>query len=277
MTSSNRRRDAVHLVLAAALAVPALAAPTVSPDETDPAVIMAAVEGRARGDKVKGKMVITITDKSSRQRQRVVLTRGMLFEGGTRQLMIFESPADVKGTGLLSTDYDDGAKDDDQWLYLPSLHKSTRISSGDKSGSFMGTDFTYSDMTRADPAHYDYVIVEQSAQAAGEDCWLIEARPKTEKMQKETGYLKSHIWVSKSKLMPVQAKMWVKAGKKIKQVRFDDIKDVGGILVPHTLKARTMRGDTVQSTTVLQFEELTHGNADVAEGDFSQRALEKGL
>ena len=62
--------------------------------------------------------------------------------------MIFESPSDVQNTGLLSVDYD-GAKDDDQWLYLPSLHKATRISSGDKSGSFMGTDFTYSDMTQA--------------------------------------------------------------------------------------------------------------------------------
>ena len=262
-------------LLALTFAVPAIAA--VSPDETDPAVIMAAVEGRARGDKVKGKLVITITDKSGRQRQRVVRTRGILFDGGNKQLMVFQSPADVKGTGLLSTDYDDGAKDDDQWLYLPSLHKSTRISSGDKSGSFMGTDFTFSDMTRADPKQYDYTIIGQTVQAAGEDCWLVEAVPKTEKVKQETGYLKSHIWVSKAKLMPVQAKMWVKAGKKIKQVRFDDIKDVGGILVPHTLKARTLRGKNVESTTVLQFSELTHGNADVTDADFNQRALEAGL
>jgi outer membrane lipoprotein-sorting protein len=238
---------------------------------------MTAVEGRARGDQVKGTMVITVTDKSGRKRQRAVRTRSMLFDGGTKQLMIFQSPADVKGTGLLSTDYDDGAKDDDQWLYLPSLHKSTRISSGDKSGSFMGTDFTYSDMTRADPAHYDYKVLEQSTQAAGDDCWLVEALPKTDKVRKETGYLKTHIWVSKTKLIPLQAKMWVKAGKKIKQVRFDDIKDVGGILVPHTLKARTKRGKTVESTTVLQFTELSHGNADVSDTDFNQRALEKGL
>ena len=40
-------------------------------------------------------------------------------------------PGDVANTGLLSIDYDDGAKDDDQWLYLPSLKKTTRISSGD--------------------------------------------------------------------------------------------------------------------------------------------------
>ncbi len=270
-------RTRISLLLSLFVAAPAAAAPTVSTDETDPARIMAAVEARARGDKVKGEMVITITDRSGRERERVVRTRALLFDGGTRQLMIFESPPDVKGTGLLSTDYDDGAKDDDQWLYLPSLHKSTRISSGDKSGSFMGTDFTYSDMTRADPTHYEYKMLKQTVQAAGEDCWLIESRPKTKKVKKETGYLKTHVWVSKSKLMPLQAKMWVTAGKKIKLVRFEDIKDVGGILVPHTLKARTKRGDTVESTTVLRFQKLSHGNADVAEGDFSQRALEKGL
>ena len=76
----------------------------------------------------------------------------MEFDKGTRQLMMFESPADVRNTGMLSIDYKDGNKDDDQWLYLPSLNKSTRISSGDKSGSFMGTDLSYADMTRADQA-----------------------------------------------------------------------------------------------------------------------------
>ena len=51
-----------------------------------------------------------------------------------RQLMIFQAPADVRNMGMLSVDYDDAKKDDDQYLYLPSLKKTTRISSGDKSG-----------------------------------------------------------------------------------------------------------------------------------------------
>ena len=267
--------SAVVLFASLGLVVPALA--QITPAETDARKIMDAVEGRKKGDRTKSKMSMTITDRSGRTRTRVVVSRGLLFAGGSKQLMVFASPAAVKNTGVLSVDYDDGAKDDDQWLYLPSLHKSTRISSGDKSGSFMGTDFSYADMTRADPAHYDYKVIQQSASVNGEDCWLIESRPKTPKAQKETGYLKTHVWVSKSKVMPLQAKMWVKAGKKLKFVKFEEIKDVNGILVPHKLSARTVRGKKVESTTVLHFTELSYDNADISDDNFSQRQLEKGI
>ena len=265
-------------LIGTAWAAPGVSGATdVSPDETDARKIMAAVEGRARGDRAKGRLQMTITDGAGRQRVRVVQMRSMQFDAGTRQLMIFESPADVRNTGLLSVDYDDGNKDDDQWLYLPSLHKSTRISSGDKSGSFMGSDFTYHDMTRADPKHYDYTIVQPSAKVADEDCWLIEARPKTDRAKTESGYLKSHLWISKSKRLPVQAKMWVTKGKKLKFVKFEELRQVSGIWVAHKLSAQTRRKDKVESTTLIEFPELSYDNADVGPDMFTQRRVEQGL
>ncbi len=263
------------VLVIAGIAAPATAA--VTPDETDPTAIMKAVEDRPTGDKSKGRMVMTIIDKSGRQRQRVVNSRALDFAEGTRQLMVFETPADVKGTGLLSVDYDDGNKDDDQWLYLPSLHKSTRISSGEKSGSFMGTDFSFADMTGSDPDHYTYKMLEQSVNIDGDDCWLIEATPKTQKAKDETGYLKTNVWVSKARLIPVQVKAWVIAGRKIKLIKFDEVKQVDGIWTPFKLMARTLRGTEVESTTVLQFDSLTFGNSDVTEDLFNERQLEKGL
>ena len=56
--------------------------------------------------------------------------------------------------------YDD-EKDDDQWLYLPALKKTKRIASGDKSGSFMGSDFTYADMTTRNLDNYDYTLLKE--------------------------------------------------------------------------------------------------------------------
>ena len=50
-----------------------------------------------------------------------VTSRSVQFAEGRRQILVFDDPADVKGTGLLSTDYEDGDKDDDQWLYLPAM------------------------------------------------------------------------------------------------------------------------------------------------------------
>ena len=257
------------------LATPATA--QVSPDETDAKTIMKAVEGRTEGDKSKGVLSMVITDKSGRARKRVVKSRVLQFDGGKKQLMVFQSPADVAGTGLLSIDYDQGDKDDDQWLFLPSLHKSTRISSGEKSGSFMGTDFSYADMTSIDPDHYEYKILKQSEQVQGEDTWHIESRPITAKAKKETGYVKTHVWISKSKLLPIRIKAWVKEGKKLKYITFKDFKKVDGIWVAHTLIAKTKKGKVTESTTVMQFQSLSYNNADVSDDLFTQRQLEKGL
>ncbi len=249
----------------------------ISPDETDAAKIMAAVEARAEGDKQRARLAMTVRDSAGRERTRVVQSFGLNFEGGRRQLMIFESPADVRNTGLLSVDYDDGAKDDDQWLFLPSLHKSTRISSGEKSGSFMGTDLSFADMTQADPSHWTYTLVQPSAKVGAEDCWLIEARPKTDKARTETGYVKTVSFISKQKLIPLRTKLWVAKGKKLKYIDFGDIKQVNGIWTPHTILAKTVKNGETESSTTLQFSELRFDDPTVDAAMFTQNRLEKGL
>lgn len=59
--------------------------------------------------------------------------------------MFFITPADVKGTSFMNWSYNSG-QDDDQWIYLPALKRTKRISSGSKSDYFMGSDFTYDDL-----------------------------------------------------------------------------------------------------------------------------------
>lgn len=263
------------------LSLSTLNAWAIDPNATDPKAIMKAAEERAEGDKSKSRLVMQIIDKDGRKRERVVQSRSMDFAEGRKQVMLFESPEDVRGTGMLSVDYDSGSKDDDQWLYLPSLKKSTRISSGEKSGSFMGTDLSFSDMTKADPEHYDYKMIKQSVQVKldgqDEECWLIESSPKTAKAKEETGYLKSQVWVSKEKLMPVQVKSWIREGKKLKYIQFKDIKKVDGLWVAHSIVARTKKGKQVESTTVLQFSALSFNNDDVTPELFQQSRLEQGL
>ena len=262
--------------LALLLLAPSIAS-AVSPDETDAAVIMKAADDRDEPDKVTARMILVVIDSADRKRQRTVQTRSIQFKEGTKQLLLFESPADVRNTGLLSIDYDDGGKDDDQWLYLPNLRKSTRISSGDKSGSFMGTDLSYSDMTRSDPAEYDYKVVKQSVEVDGEDCWLIESRARTKKLKEETGYVKSQVWVSKGKLMPMRVKHWIAEGKKIKLIKFSDLKQIDGLWVAHKIAAQTRQNKKTLSKTLIVFKDYKTNQKDVSDEDFNQRRLEKGL
>lgn len=249
----------------------------ISPDESDPAVIMKASEGRALGDRMTARLTMVVKDAAGRDKTRIIRARAMDFDAGRRSLMLFEAPAEDRGTGLLSIDYDDGAKDDDQWLFLPSLAKSTRISGSGKSGSFLGSDLSYADMTQKDPKNYDYKLIEQEAKVGGEPCWLIEATPKTAKEKEETGYVKTHVWVSKEKLMPLQVKAWVAAGKKLKLLKFADIEKVDGTWTAKKLMVRTMSGNNVESTTILTWDGLRYNDPAVNADDFTERRLEKGL
>ena len=250
-------------------------------DSNDPKAIMDAVDQQPDGDRLVSNLTMKIQDKDGRERVRVVSSKSIKFKGGTKQLMRFESPADIRGTGMLSIDYDDGNQDDDQWLFLPSLHKSTRISSGEKSGSFMGTDLSFADMTKADPKQYTYKMLKPSVKVKldgqPEECWLIESRPTTPKAKSETGYLKSHVWVSKEKLLPVRVKSWVREGKKLKYIQFKEIKKVDDIWTPHVIVARTKKGKQIESTTTLQFTKMQYNQESVTEDLFTQNQLEQGM
>lgn len=265
------------VILGCALGAIPTAAVTVTPDETDPAKIMQAVHDRYDGDKMKARMTMTVVDRSGAQRVRQVRSRSMDFPEGTKQLVQFESPADVRNTGLLTIDYKDGKKTDDQWLYMPASREMMRISSSDKSGSFMGSDLSYSDMTRESPDQYDYTLLKQSSAVRGEDCWLIESRPRTDKAKDETGYIKSKVWVSKSKLIPIQAKHWVRQGKKLKFLKLMDLKQIAGVWIAHKILAMTKQNKTVLSKTSLVFSNVTLNSKDVSDKDFTQRRLEQGL
>jgi outer membrane lipoprotein-sorting protein len=264
-------------LLAMAVALSATGASALDPNTKDPKKIFEAMENRDAGDKGVARITMTLIDSSGRKRERTLKGWNIDFEGGSKQLMIFESPADVRNTGLLSIDYDDASKDDDQWLYLPSLHRSTRISGADRSGSFLGTDISYADMTKKDVDAYEHKMVKESVKVDGEDCWLIESRPKTAKERKETGYLKSQFWISKSKLFPMQIKAWVEKGRKLKYLKFSELKKVDGVWIGHKMTVRTVKNNKTESTTVMKYHSVKFNQASVKDSDFTQRRLEKGL
>ena len=141
----------------------------------------------------------------------------------------------------------------------------------------MGTDLSYSDMTEADINHYDYRLVKAEVVIRGEPCWQIESRPKTQRARDETGYVKTHIWISKSKLVPLQLKAWVREGRRLKYIQFRDYKQIDGLWVAQLILAQTRKGRQVESSTSLKFTELSFGNSDVIESLFQQNRLEQGF
>jgi len=110
---------------------------------------------------------------------------------GDKSLTVFDSPKDVKGTSFLSFSHTVG--NDDQWLYLPALKRVKRISSRNKSGSFMGSEFSFEDLTSFEVEKYDYLYLRDET-FDGEKCWVITQFP----LDKNSGYKRRIVWIDQS-------------------------------------------------------------------------------
>lgn len=116
---------------------------------------------------------------------------------GDKSLSIFNSPRDIKGTAFLS--FTHSLEADEQWLYLPALKRVKRISSSNKSGPFLGSEFSFEDLSSFELDKFKYTYVRDEVMG-GIDSFVIEAIPQYE----FSGYTRSMIWVDKSRYIPLK-------------------------------------------------------------------------
>ena len=142
---------------------------------------------------VEGKMILK--DKSGNESVRSF--KNFIFEEldetlGDKSIIVFSEPRDVKGTSLL-THANIEPKDDDQWLYLPALKRVKRISSSNRTGKFVSSEFSYEDLSTDEPEDYNFVWLEEIACPADStlQCHVIEATPKN----KKSGYSMRVIYI----------------------------------------------------------------------------------
>jgi len=259
----------------AAWAVMALPAPPVYAAETpDAREIMQRVRDRNDGDNAVSELELVLIDKENQERRRRV--RSMVRDHGEdrHQLVFFLSPADVKDTGLLTYDYEGEARDDDQWLYLPALKKTKRIASTDQSGSFLGTDFSYADLTRLEVDDYDFELLGEG-EVYGNAVWQIQGVPRTPEERERTGYSKSVFFVRKDNDYVVRSIHWVERGNKLKYLDVKKLEEIDGVWVGTEIHMTTRKGSTTLHKTVMLSHD-TRFDQDLSDDLFTVRQLEKG-
>ena len=122
------------------------------------------------------------------ERVRELTIATMEVDGaGERTLVRFEAPRDLRGTALLTVNHGDGSSD--QWLYLPALRRTKRIAGATRSGSFMGSEFSYEDISAMELDRYTYRLVETDT-VDGMPAWVVERRPKDASSQ----YRRQLVW-----------------------------------------------------------------------------------
>jgi len=244
-------------------------------DDPQARVIMEKVDARDDGDNQTSDMEMLLIDKNNKQRIRKIAAFSKDKGEDTYRLMFFLRPADVKDTAFLTYDYDDPAKDDDQWLYLPALRKTKRIASSDKSGSFMGSDLNYSDMTDRNLDDYDFTL-KKEMEVNGFRTWLIEAIPRTKKVIEETGYEKSWLIVRQDNYFVIRAVNWVKDGGYLKYMDVKRLEQIDGIWVATEMQVTKKRGKEFVHKTELKLSNIKF-NQILDDEMFTVRRMEKGL
>ncbi len=181
-------------------------------------------------------------------------------------LVKFQFPADVKGTGLLTLEHK--GSEDDQWLYLPALRKTRRISASDKGDSFMGSDFTYEDMEQEDLDEFEYKLLG-TEDINGEPCYRIEGIAVSESKKKETSYSRREIWVRKGDFVLLKINYYDKKGNFLKTLTVADIKVINGKPRAHKIVMENLQR---RHKTELIYEEIKLDQG-ISDNLFTERQL----
>ncbi len=134
-------------------------------------------------------LTMILRNKKGQESKREVRVKVMeVSDDGNKSLFVFDQPRDAKGTALLIHGHRDGP--DDQWLYLPALKRVKRISSSNRSGSFMGSEFAYEDMTVQEVEKYNYKYLRDEPCGDGLSCTVTERVP----VEKGSSYRRHIVW-----------------------------------------------------------------------------------
>ncbi len=211
-------------------------------------------------------MEMILKNRNGQKSQRFL--RNHILDGtkdGDKSLIVFDTPRDVKGTAVLT--YTHKTKSDDQWLYLPAIKRVKRISSGNKSGPFMGSEFAFEDLNSQEVEKYTYKFINEEA-LNGTSTYVVERYPVDEK----SGYTRQIVWYSQDNY-------------RIEQIEYYDRKnDLQKTLTLHNYKLyldkfwraleMRMKNSQTEKETILIFKDYQF-KTGLTDRDFTQNSLKR--
>ncbi len=184
---------------------------------------------------------------------------------GDKSITLFNKPRDVKGTAFLSHSHTVGA--DDQWLYLPSLNRVKRISSNNKSGPFMGSEFSFEDLGSFEMEKYTYNYLKDEV-IQGLDSFKVEQFP----VDKASGYSKRIVWVDKQEYRVLKIEFYDRKKSLLKTQTYSDFK----LYLDKYWRANTSTMVNHQNgkTTALKWNSYSF-RTGLKDNDFNRNALKR--
>ncbi len=212
------------------------------------------------------RLVMTLTNRNGQITIRQMHGYSLEVENeGDKSMTIFDTPRDVKGTASMTFTHKTG--DDDQWLFLPAIDRVKRISSSNKSGPFMGSEFAFEDLSSQEVEKYTYKYISDES-VNGQDCYKLERYP----VSKTSGYKRNIVWYNKDNFRPEKVEFYDRKDALLKTLTYSKYNQYAS----EYWRANTMKMVNHQNgkETSLAFSDYQFG-IDLVDSDFSQNALKR--
>jgi outer membrane lipoprotein-sorting protein len=209
-------------------------------------------------------MVITDDQGRTRERRFTILRRDTAdpnVDGEQRFYVYFHRPADVNKMVFMVHKHI--GRDDDRWLYLPSLDLVKRIAATDKRTSFVGSDFYYEDVSGRQPDLDRHEFAETT-----DTYYKLRSTPKQPDDVEFDHYI---TWIHKTTFIPVKTEYYDASGSKYREYRATAVEKIDGY---HTVTASQMKDLRTGSKTTLSYSDVQY-NVGLPENLFTERYLRR--
>ncbi len=218
------------------------------------------------GDDGRAQVQMRLINKEGKERiRKMVVLRKDFKDGGEQKYYIhFSEPGDVRDTTFMV--WKNIGKDDDRWLFIPAVRMVKRIAANDKRSSFVGSDFTYEDISGREVGEDKHEFVKEDA-VSGKPAYVIKSTPK----DKVTEYAYVLRWVDKATFLHLKEEYYDKQGELYRVFTADKVETIQGI---PTVTVRTMKNVKTGHRTVVTFSGIKY-NLGIPAEIFDERYLQR--
>ncbi len=150
------------------------------------------------GEDAKGMLTMELIDRKGNTRQRILtmLRRNQENAGEQKYFIYFHEPGDVRRLTFMIWKYP--GRNDDRWIYVPAVDLIRRIAAADKYSSFVGSDFSYEDVSGRDTFEDTHSLLEEEM-LDDRETFVIESIPLT-----PAAFTRRVSWIDKGSFLPLK-------------------------------------------------------------------------
>ncbi len=226
-----------------------------------------------QGDDMKARVIMELIDKDGGKRTRdmTMLRRDETEGGNQRYFIYFHKPGDVRRLTFMVWKYP--TKEDARWIFIPAVDLIRRIAADDKRSSFVGSDFTYEDISGRDVASDTHTLL-RSEMLEERECYVIQSVSK-----EPTEYTKRLSWIDKKTFLPIKEEYYDAQNELFRVFTADKIEEITGAegkdkKVFPTVTKRTMKNVKTGYRTEVIYKSVSY-NLGLKDKDFSERQMRR--